>query len=133
MKASITKIVLAIFVVLLTIYAVPFVIYGLASVFGGLRPPATASVGEFLLGVLVTKLGTAIAFVVLFNATKAVWGERWLLYASVWFLMFAFSEVGEAISGRTTQIEAALGILSEAIYAPLAAFFAQWFLGRGTR
>jgi hypothetical protein len=127
-----TKIGLAILAVLLTIYAVPFVVYGAASVFGGLRPPATASAGRFLLGVLVTKLGTAVAFVVLFSATKSLWGDRWFLYASVWFLMFAFSEVGETISGRTTRVEAALGILSEAIYAPLSAFVVQWLLGRGS-
>lgn len=123
---------MTVLLVLLVIYAVPFLVYGAASALGGLRPPRTASPTKFLLGVLLTKLGTAAAFVALFALTRAFWGPRWGLYAAVWFLMFAFSELGEAISGRSTRIEAALGIISEAIYTPLSALLAHWFLGRGT-
>ena len=107
--------VLAVLLVLLIFYVVPFVVYGAASVFAGLKPPDTASPARFLGGVLVTKLGTAIAFVALFALAGGVWKDRWLL------VMFALSEVGEAISGRTTVPEAVLGVVSECLYAPLSA------------
>jgi hypothetical protein len=115
--------------VLLIIYVVPFVVYGAASVIGGLNPPDTASPGWFLGGVLVTKLGTAIAFVVLFAMTRSVWSGQWLLYGLIWLLMFALSEVGEAIAGRTTVKEAVLGIVSECVYAPASA----WVVSRLVR
>ena len=102
-----------------------------ASAFGSLRPPETSSPARFLLGVLITKVGTAVAFVIIFSASRNVWGSQWLVYALVWFLMFALSEVGEAVAGRTSPIEAVLGVASEAIYAPMAAFVTQWWLGRG--
>ena len=123
--------IIAILLVLLTIYVVPFVVYGGASILGGLRPPTTASPGRFLLGVMVTKLGAAVAFVSIFALSRAIWDQRWLLYAMLWFVMFAFSELGEAVAGRTTKQEAILGVVSEAVYAPLSAYIAQWFLGRG--
>jgi hypothetical protein len=67
----------------------------------------------------------------IFAATKAFWGPRWLLYAVAWFVMFVLSELGEVVWGRTTAVEAVLGVASEAIYAPLSAFITQWLLGRG--
>ncbi len=82
-----------------------------------------------MLGILVTKLGTAIAFVLLLQLTATVWVDRWLLYGLIWFGMFAASEVGDAISGRSTWREAWLGILSEAIYAPASAYAAYSLLG----
>jgi hypothetical protein len=36
--------------------------------------------------------------------------------------VFAASEIGEAVSGRTSRQESGLGILAEAIYAPWSAF-----------
>lgn len=126
-----TELIIAILLVLLAIYVLPFVVYGGASILGGLRPPTTASPGRFLLGVMVTKLGTAVAFVSIFAVSRTIWGPRWLLYGMLWFVMFALSELGEAVSGRTTREEAMLGVVSEAIYAPLSAFITQWFLGRG--
>jgi hypothetical protein len=116
-----TREVLAVLLVLLIIYVVPLVVYGVAAVFGGLKPPDTVSPARFLGGVLVTKLGTAIAFVALFALTRDVWEGQWLLYGLLWLVTFAFSEMGEAISGRTTVPEAALGIVSECLYAPLSA------------
>ena len=126
------KVIAAILLVLLVIYTAPFLVYGGASVIWGLRPPSTASPARFLLGVLVTKLGTAIAFVAIFAVDKTFWGPRWPLYALLWFVMFASSEVGDAISGRTTTLEAVLGSVSEAIYAPVSAYVAQWLLWRGS-
>ena len=97
--------------------------------FGGADLPAGASPRRFLLGVLVTKLGTAVAFVLLLQLTGTAWVDRWLLYGLIWFGMFAASEVGDAISGEGTWREALLGILSEAIYAPASAFAAYRLLG----
>lgn len=121
---------MAIVAVLLMIYIVPFPIYGAASRFAGLKLPEGASPGRFLLGVLVTKLGIAVAFVVLFYSTRSAWGGRWPVYAALWFAMFALSEAGEAISGRVTRVEAIIGVVSEAVYTPLAAFVTHWLLGR---
>ena len=64
---------MAILLVLVVIYGVPFLIYGSASAMRGLRPPTTASPTEFLLGVLVTKIGMAVAFVVMFRASQEFW------------------------------------------------------------
>jgi hypothetical protein len=112
---------LAVLLVLLIIYVVPFVVYGVASVVGGLKPPDTASPARFLSGIFVTKLGTAIAFVALFAIARSAWSGQWLLYGLIWLVMFALSEVGEAISGRMTMPEALLGIVSEVVYAPASA------------
>lgn len=117
---------LAVLLVLVIIYVVPFVAYGVAAVVGWLKPPDTVSPGRFLGGVLVTKLGTAIAFVVLFAMTRSVWQEHWLLYGLIWLVMFALSELGEAVAGRTTFPEAVLGIVSECVYAPASA----WIVSR---
>ena len=121
--------VLATLAVLVIIYVVPLLVYGAASTFGGLEFPAESSPQRFLLGVLVTKLGTAVAFVLLLQLTSTAWAHRWLLYGLIWFGMFAASEIGDAISGRSTWREALLGILSEAIYAPASAYAACRLLG----
>jgi hypothetical protein len=121
--------VLATMTVLAIIYVVPLVVYGTASAFGGLELPSESTPQRFLLGILITKLGTAVAFVLLLQLTSTVWVDRWLLYALIWFGMFAASEVGDAISGRSTWREALPGILSEAIYAPASAFAAYRLLG----
>jgi len=115
--------------VLAIIFVVPLAVYGAASTFGGVELPAESSPQQFLLGVLVTKIGTAVAFVMLLQLTSTVWVDRWLLYGLIWFGMFAASEVGDAISGRSSWREAWLGILSEAIYAPASAFVAYRLLG----
>lgn len=78
------KLIIAILLVLLAMYVVPFVVYGGASILGGLRPPTTASPGRFLLGVMLTKLGTAVAFVSIFAVSRTTWGPRWLLAVVPW-------------------------------------------------
>ncbi len=124
-----SKFIMATVVVLIIIYIVPFMVYGIASALAGLQPPAPVSPGKFLLGVLLTKIGTAVAFVAIFYVSRAIWGRRWFSYALLWFIMFAFSELGEAFSGRTAQVEALLGALSEAIYAPLSGWLTWKILG----
>lgn len=120
---------LAMAAVLAIIFIVPVVVYGVASALGGMELPTDATPQRFLAGVLVTKLGTAIAFVLLLQLTRSAWADQWLLYGSVWFAMFAASEVGDAISGRSSSQEALLGIASEALYAPASAFAAFAILG----
>jgi hypothetical protein len=115
--------------VLVIIYVVPFLVYGAASAVAGLQPPDTASPVRFLSGVLVTKVGTAVALVLLFKLANPAFHERWLLYAAAWFVMFALSEVGDTISGRTTVTEAGLGVLSELIYVPAAVYATRWMVG----
>ena len=58
-----TNVILSVFFVLTIIYIVPFLIYGLASVVAGLKSPEGASPARFLVSVLISKIGTAIAFV----------------------------------------------------------------------
>ena len=123
------SLVLAIVVTLAVIYVVPLVIYGAASALGGMELPSESSPQRFLLGVFVTKLGTAIAFVLLFQLALDAWVDLWFLYAVLWFVMFAASEIGDAISGRSSWPEAVLGVLSEAVYAPASAFAVSSILG----
>jgi hypothetical protein len=123
-----TRLILTILLVVVVIFVVQFVVYGAANVAGVLAFPSSASPGTFLLGVLVTKVGTAVAFVVIFGLSKAIWGPRWLLYGLIWFAMFTLTELGGAVSGRSTNIEAALGVCAEAIYAPLSAFLTKRLL-----
>jgi len=120
---------LAIVAVLAIIYTVPLVVYGLASAFGGVGLPAESTPQRFLLGILVSKLGTAVAFVLLLQLTSAAGVGHWPLYGLIWFGMFAASEVGDAVARRSAWREAWLGILSEAIYAPASAFAASVILG----
>lgn len=123
------SVVLAILAVLAIFYFVPFVVYASASAFGWTEVPSESSPKAFLTGVLVTKLGTAVAFVLLLHLGPETWAQNRLLYALIWFLMFATSEIGDGISQRSTWPDVVLGIASEAIYAPAAAFSATRILG----
>ena len=127
------RIIMAIGLVLVAIYAIPFAVYGAANVIGGLQPPSRVSPASFFLGVLVTKLGTAITFVAIFAASRRMWGSQWPLYAALWLAMFVLSEIGEVVSGRTTKAEALLGVVSEAIYTPLSAVITRWSLRASSR
>jgi hypothetical protein len=126
------KILLSIVLVLAIIYVVPFLVYGLASVFADLKPPEGASPTQFLLSVLVSKLGTSIAFVLLFYFTRSSLTGQWLLYAFVWWLMFVLGEIGQAIGPNYSWTEAIAGVLSETVYLPLAAYLTNWLIGSGS-
>ena len=117
--------------VLAIIYVVPVVVYGAASTLGWLKLPTQSSPQAFLFCVLVTKVGTTAAFVLILLLSAEVWSDRWLLYGLIWFAMFAASELGDAIAGRSSWAEAMLGVISEAIYAPAAALAAHTILGLG--
>ena len=124
------SVVLAIAAVLAIIYGVPFIIYAVASALHLVDMPSEASPQRFLFGVLITKLGTAAAFVLILQLGSGFSGG-WLVYSLVWLVMFTASELGDAVSGRSSRSEAFLGVLSEAVYAPAAALAAFRILGIG--
>ncbi len=124
-----TRIALSILLTFAIIYFVPFLVYGLFSAVAGLETPE--SPGRFLVSVLVTKLGTAAAFVLIFYLARETFGDRWLLYAFLWWLMFIFGEVGQAIAPDYTWKEAIAGMISETVYCPLAAWAMWGLLGKG--
>ncbi len=116
------RILLAIGATLLITYVTAFVVYGGVAALTGLEPPQNGSPVQFLLSVLVVKLGLAVGFVLLFAVARDVWQDRWLLYAFIWWALFAVSEVGQAIGPQYSWLEAGAGIVAEAIYCPLAAW-----------
>lgn len=124
-----TTVLLAFVLVTLTIYFVPFLTYGLASIFWGLEIPEGASPARFLASVLISKIGTAIAFVWLFYAARDVLAGQWLLYAGIWWVMFILGEIGQAIGPNYSWKEAVLGAIAETIYLPLAAWLTDWLIG----
>lgn len=123
------KIVLSIILTLAIIYIVPFLVYGIFSAVAGLKPPEGASPLQFLVSVLVSKVGTAIAFVLIFYFARNSLSGQWLLYAFIWWLMFVIGEVGQAIGPNYTWEEGIAGIISETVYLPLSAFVTNWLIG----
>lgn len=77
------KFVMTVLAVLVIIYIVPFLVYGLFSVVWGLKPPAGVSPLQFLISVLVSKVGTAFAFVAIFYLGRSTLNGRWLTYAAI--------------------------------------------------
>jgi len=123
------KVILCILSVLVVIYAVPFLVYGLGSRVAGLKIPDGASPVPFLISVLVTKTGTAIAFVLIFYFARDSLGGEWVLYAFIWWLMFVIGELGQTILPGYSWKEAVAGIISETLYFPLAAWLTDRLLG----
>jgi hypothetical protein len=125
------KLLLSIALVWAVIFVVPFLVYGLATVVAGVKQPEGVSPARFLFGVLISKLGTAIAFVLLFYVTRSTLTEHWLLYAFLWWLSFLTGEIGQTIGGQYTWKEAIAGVISESIYLPLSAYLTNWLVGAG--
>jgi len=123
------KVFLSILLVLIIIYVVPFLVYGLGSVVAGLKTPEGASPVRFLISVLVTKIGTAITFVLIFYFARNSLSGQWLLYAFVWWLMFVIGEIGQTIGPNYSWKEALAGMISETVYFPLAAYLTNWLIG----
>ena len=123
------KVILNVGLVLAIIYIVPFVVYGLGSVLAGLKPPEGVSPARFLISVFVSKFGTAITFVLVFFFAREQLSGRWLLYASLWWLMFIIGEIGQTIGPHYSWKEALAGIISETIYWPVSAFVTNWLIG----
>jgi len=114
------KILLSILATQAIIYIVPFLVYGLFHLIMGLKPPEGVSPGQFLLSVFITKIGTAIAFVLILYFAGTVFKERWLLYAFLWWMMYLIGEIGQAIGPNYSWTEAMAGVISETIYFPLS-------------
>lgn len=121
--------VLSIIATLAIIYIVPFVLYAIATVVWALEPPDDAAPWQFLIGILVSKTGTAIAFVLIYHFAKAGLERKWLLYAFIWWFSFAIGELGQAIGPQYTLKEAVIGIISESLYFPLAAIVTDRLIG----
>jgi len=116
------KVTLAAVCVLVIIYVVPFVVYGVFTLVADLKPPGGVSPAQFLLSVLVSKVGTALAFVLIFFFGRGSLNGRWVLYAAIWWMMFLMGEIGQAMGPNYTWKEALAGIISETVYFPLSAF-----------
>ncbi len=115
------RVLVAVLFVWAIFFAIPFAVYGSASMFLDLKPPVGPA-SSFLIGVAVTKLGTALAFVALFALSREASRGHWVRYGTIWFMMFAASEIGDVVRMEFSSSEAMLGILSEAVYAPASAF-----------
>ncbi len=127
--STMRKLVLNIGLVLVIIYIVPFVVYGIGSAVAGIKPPEGASPARFLISVLVSKVGTAITFVLIFYLGREQLSQRWLLYAGLWWVMFIIGEVGQAIGPRYSWKEAIAGMVSETAYWPLSGLVTNWLIG----
>lgn len=123
--------VLAVVCVLLIMYIVPMPVYAAMQAMGLVQMPEGASPAQFMLSVLVMKIGVALAFVWLLRVAFSVFSEGWLLYAVIWWLMFALVEIGQAIGPNYSWGDAIGGIIAEAIYFPLSAWVAVKLLSRG--
>lgn len=115
------EIILSILLVLSVIFVIPIIVYGIFSSNFGLKTPIGSPV-IFLLSVLVSKIGTAITFVLIFSLAVSVFQNDWLLYAFIWWLMYTIGEIGQAIGPNYSWKEAVAGIVSESIYFPLSAY-----------
>jgi hypothetical protein len=124
-----SMIILSIVLVLATIFIVPILVYGLASAVAGLKTPQGASPTTFLISVLVSKIGTAIAFVLVFYFARNSLSGQWLLYAFLWWIMFVIGEIGQAIGPNYSWKEAIAGVLSETVYLPISAYLTNWLIG----
>jgi hypothetical protein len=115
--------------VLAIIYIVPFLVYGIGSAVADFKPPEGASPGRFLISVLVSKVGVAIGFVLIFYLARTSLSGQWVLYVVAWWLMFVVGEVGQAIGPNYSWKEAIAGVISETIYVPLSGYVTNWLTG----
>ena len=103
-------------------YVVPFVVYTILVAVALVQPPEGGSPLQLLMSLLVLNIGVATAFVLIFYTARNSLSERWLLYAFLWWLMFAFVEIGQAIGPAYSWPQAIAGIFAAMIYFPLSAF-----------
>ena len=129
-KKAVGRVVVAVLATLVIMWVVPLPVYGVYSaVFGAMELPDGASLAQFFLSVTVTKIGFALAFVLLFDLAAATLAGRWWLYAAIWWVMFALLEAGRAIGPGYSVLFAVAGVISEAIYFPLSSVAVARILG----
>ena len=92
-----------------------------------MRIPSPAPI-MFLLSVFISKIGTSIAFVLIFYFARNSFSGHWFLYAFLWWLMFIIGEVGQAIGPNYSWKEAIAGVISETIYLPFSAYMVNWLV-----
>jgi hypothetical protein len=122
---SLGKIALCVALVLALIFVVPIIVYGALSSMIGMQVPGDSAI-IFLTGVFISKAGTAVALVALFYVARETFAGRWFLYAFIWWIMFAFGELGQAFGPNYSWAEAFAGVISETIYLPLSAMLIDW-------
>lgn len=124
------SVVLASLATFLIMFLVPILPYGALSALAGLEPPGNSeSPAQFMLAVVVMKVGVALGFVLIFHAARASLRGRWLAYAGAWFLMYVIVEIGQAIGPGYSWLEAGGGIVAEAFYFPMSAWVVDRMLG----
>jgi hypothetical protein len=128
-EGAMSRILTCIFLVLIIIFAIPFAVYSLFSFAFGLAPPSGVSPGQFLISILVIKVGTAAAFVLIFHIARRSLSGQWFIYAAVWWLMFVISEIGLAIGPNYTWMDALAGAISETLYFPVIGALTDRFIG----
>lgn len=124
------KVLIGVISTLFIIFIIPFVVYGIFSNVIGIKTPEGVSPSQFLFSVLISKVGTAIAFTLLFYFSKNIFYDKWLLYAFIWWLMFIFNEVGQAVGPNYSWNYAIAGVISETIYFPLSVFILRLIFRR---
>ena len=107
---------------LVIMYVVPLPVYALMSAIRLVEMPDDSTPGQFMISVLVIKIGVALGFVLLLRFAFGVFAARWLLYGAIWWLMFAIVEIGQAIGPNYSIGDALGGVIAEAIYFPLSSW-----------
>lgn len=128
-RIPLPSVTLAILATLAITFVVPLPVYALLSSVGLAAIPDDGTTAQFMTSVLVMKIGTAIGFVLLFWFARGALAARWLLYAAIWWLMFAVVEVGQAIGPNYSAGDALGGIIAEAVYFPLSSWATARLLG----
>ena len=116
---------------LVIMYVVPLPVYALMSAIGLVEMPDEGTPGQFMLSVLVVKIGVALGFVLLLRFASGVFAAHWLLYGAIWWLMFAIVEIGQAIGPNYSIGDALGGVIAEAVYFPLSSWATVRLLGYG--
>lgn len=124
------KILIGFISVVFIIYIIPFLVYGLFSSIFGLKTPEGVSPVQFLISIFIAKIGTAAAITLFFHFTKEIFYEKWLLYVFIWWILFLFGEIGQAIGPNYSWMDAVAGILSETIYLPVSVYTLRFILLR---
>ena len=128
-RESLSPVILAFIITLVIMYVVPLPVYALLSAMGLVEMPDEGTPGQFMISVLVVKIGVALGFVWLLRLASGVFTVRWLLYGAIWWFMFAIVEIGQAIGPNYSIGDALGGIIAEAVYFPLSSWATARLLG----
>ena len=113
----------------LIMLAVPFPFYAAFEALGIVEMPEGASPAEFMLSVVVMKIGIAVGFVLLYRFSASAWQGRLWKYAAIWWVMYAVVEIGQGVGPGYGPGDAVAGMLAEGVYFPLSAWSTARILG----